>query len=141
MISDNLHELAERKLEISHVSRIDFSNVRFYDTCTILVRFFSLVTMTLCNAGRDKQSRHAIIGVNIYPADKEQIDTRTRGLLYSPSTVDDIQHTTPQRRVNTIYLQSKAGRESSRGAILARASLHKGNVNIIPRITRVTVSR
>lgn len=67
--------------------------------------------MTLCNA-INNQSTRMIIGINIYP-DKEQIDTRTRDLLYSPSTVDG-QYTSPQRRVNTIYLQSKAGRESSR---------------------------
>ncbi|KYN05616.1 hypothetical protein ALC62_03409, partial [Cyphomyrmex costatus] len=61
----------------------------------------------------NNQSTRAIIGANIYPTDKEQIDIREPGLLYSLSSVD-VQYTTPLRvRVNTIYLQSMAGRVSS----------------------------
>ncbi|EGI61532.1 hypothetical protein G5I_10095 [Acromyrmex echinatior] len=44
----------------------------------------------------NNQSIRAIIGANIYPTDKEQIDIREPGLLYSLSSVD-VQYTTPVR--------------------------------------------
>ncbi|KYN20765.1 hypothetical protein ALC57_06671 [Trachymyrmex cornetzi] len=54
-----------------------------------------LTATTPCNV-TNNQSTRAIIGANIYPTDKEQIDIREPGLLYSQSSVD-VQYTTPVR--------------------------------------------